>query len=207
MIKAVIFDVDGTLLDSFEANLKFYQDLMERSGYDSITREQYAEMMHLSRWEMIHTLIRPSDEEMDRVWALGETLASDVSPDTLHIPEGAGEVVRILSEKYLLGIATSGLRDTVYKPPELSALRHLFRTTVCYEDTVNHKPDPEPLLLAARQMGVSPDEAVYIGDMPSDFQAARAAKMKIIMYRKSSVNGADGYVSSFQELSSHIVML
>lgn len=207
MIKAVIFDVDGTLLDSFEANLKFYQDLMAQSGYGSITREQYREMIHLSRREMIRALIHPTDEEMERVWALGEVLANEAPVGLLRMPEGAGETVKILSEKYFLGIVTSGLRDTVYKAPELSALRHFFRVTVCYEDTVRHKPDPEPLLFAAERLGVSPDEAVYVGDTPSDLQAARAAEMKIIMYGKNSNDDADASVSSFKELPARIAIL
>lgn len=208
MIKAVIFDVDGTLLDSFEANLKFYQDLMTQSGYGSITRGQYAQLTHLSRREMIRSFINPpSDEEMTRVWALGEIVADESPAGLLHMPKDAGETVKLLSEKYLLGIATSGLCDTVYKAPELSVLRHHFRATVCYEDTVNHKPNPEPLLLAAQRLGVSPDEAVYVGDTQSDLQAARSAGMRIIMYGKVPVADADGSASSFKELPTLTALL
>lgn len=208
MIKAVIFDVDGTLVDSFDANLKFYEDLMTRADYTPITREKYAEIIHLSRREMIRSFISPqTDEEMARVWTLGEIVAKDPPIHLLRMPEGATETIKTLSKEYLLGIASSGLCDTIYIAPELAALRDCFHTTVCFEDTINHKPDPEPLLLAAKHIGVSPGEAVYIGDTLSDLKAARAAGMKIIMYGKIPVADADGSVLSFTELTQLIPQL
>ncbi|MEK7099215.1 MAG: HAD-IA family hydrolase [Patescibacteria group bacterium] len=203
----MIFDVDGTLLDSFEANLKFYQDLMSRSGYGTISRKTYATMMHLSRREMIRSFVGASEEEMGRVWTLSHVVASEMPIYLLRTPPGTAEIVKLLHKKYLLGIVTSGLCDTIYKPPELAALRPFFQTTVSYEDTASHKPDPEPLLLAARHLGISPKEAVYIGDMPSDLAAARAAHMKIIIYGKNPIEEADGYISSFHELPERIAML
>lgn len=208
MIKAVIFDVDGTLLDSFEANLKFFQDLMARAGYTPLTREQYVPLCHMNMRDVIQMLIAPSSQdEITRIWEMGRSRAVEYPLERVHMREGAEEVIRILGKKYVLGIATSRLRDNVYEVPQLAVLEPYFRATVAYEDTINHKPDPEPLLLAARRLGVSPQEAVYIGDAETDLQAARAAGMKMIMYSKHPVAGADALTYLFKELPELIASL
>lgn len=208
MVKAVIFDIDGTLLDSFEANLKFFQDLMARAGYAPLTREQYSRMYHLNMRDVIRTLTAPSSEdEITRIGELGRSREVEYSLELLRMPEHAEETIKALDEKYLLGIATSRLRDNVYEVPELAALRQYFRATVGYEDTLNHKPDPEPLVLAARQLGVEPRESVYVGDAETDVQAARAAGMKIIVYSKNPAAGADAATDSFVQLPELIASL
>lgn len=208
MIKAVIFDVDGTLLDSFEANLKFFQDVMVRAGYAPLTRERYAQMYHLNMRAVIETLLDSvSQEEIERICELGRSRAVEYPLESVHMSDGAEETIKTLSKNYLLGIATSRLRDNIYEVPELAALRQYFRATVAYEDTVEHKPDPAPLILAAERLGVSPEESVYVGDAATDLQAARAAGMKMILYSKNPVAGADAVTDSFIRLSELITRL
>ena len=78
---------------------------------------------------------------------------------------------------------------------------------VAYEDTENHKPHPEPLLLAAKSLNVSPEECVYIGDVENDLIAGRAAGMKVIIYAKEAILGADAQTASFKELPQLIQKL
>ncbi len=208
MIKAVIFDVDGTLLDSFEANLKFFQDLMAAAGYAMLTREQYQVMYHMNMRAVIEMLLQfVSQDEIERVWKLGRSRAVAYPLQLVHMSEGTAETIEILSERYLLGIATSRLKENVYEVSELAALRRYFRVTIGYEDTLEHKPDPAPLLLAAWRLGVSPEESVYVGDAPTDLQAARAAGMKMILYSKHPVAGADAATDSFVRLPEFLVSL
>lgn len=208
MIKAVIFDVDGTLLDSFEANLKFFQDLMAAAGHPGLTRERYSQMYHLNMRDVIRVLlVSAPEDEIVRIWDLGRSRAVRYLLELVHMPEGAAETIKILSQDYLLGIATSRLEENVYEVPDLAALRHYFRVTVAYEDTINHKPDPAPLILTAERLGVSPEESVYVGDAETDLQAARAAGMKMILYSKHPASDADASTSSFQELPELVARL
>lgn len=69
---------------------------------------------------------------------------------------------------------------------------------------MRHKPDPEPLLLAAQKLGVKPEETVYIGDVENDLKAAHAAGMKVILYSKDKPEDADAYATSFEKLPSII---
>ncbi len=208
MIKAVIFDVDGTLLDSFEANLKFFQNLMAAAGHPGLTREQYLSLYHINMRDVIRTLLASApEEEITRIGEMGRSRAVEYPMALAHMFDGAAEAIKILSENYLLGIATSRLRDNIYEVPELAALRRYFRVTIGYEDTAEHKPDPAPLILAARQLGVLPEESVYVGDAATDLQSARAAGMKMILYSKHPVAGADAATDSFVRLPELIASL
>lgn len=208
MIKAVIFDVDGTLLDSFEANLKFFQGLMAAAGHPGLTREQYSSLYHINMRDVIRTLLASAPEdEITRIWDLGRSRAVEYPLALVRMSANAGETIRTLSKTYSLGIATSRLRDNIYEVPELAALRTCFGATVAYEDTAGHKPDPAPLLLAAERLGIAPEDSVYVGDAATDLQASRAAGMKMILYSQHPVAGADASTCSFKELPALIAAL
>jgi len=64
VIKAIIFDVDGVLIDSFKANLKFNQDLMKSTGYPPPTRQNYKKMFHLSLLDLIKTWTKSKNNKL-----------------------------------------------------------------------------------------------------------------------------------------------
>lgn len=208
MIKAVIFDIDGVLLDSFEANLKFFQDLMIKTGYRPPTREEFSAIFHLSMMDAIKALTKSSsEEEIKRIWEIGRGRGVGYNVNLLKTPKGAEEVIEKLSKSYLLGIVTSRIKESIYESPELKKLEKYFKVAVSYQDTTNHKPHPDPLLLAAQKLGVKPEVCVYIGDVENDIRAARAAGMKVVIYSKSHFDQADAYTPSFTELPKLISSL
>lgn len=208
MIKAVLFDVDGVLLDSFEANLKFYQDLMVASGYPPPRREEFRALFHVPLWDGIKALTKLQDEnEIKKIWEMGRTKQVSYPLELLKTPAGAEETVKALANTYLLGIVTSRVRESIYSIPSLALLRTYFKVAVGYQDTVKHKPDPEPLLFAAVRLGVLPAETVYIGDVETDVQAGHAAGMRVIIYSKKRINGADARTSFFDKIPAFIASL
>jgi len=208
MIKAVIFDIDGVLLDSFEANLKFFQDLMNKTGYRSPTREEFPAIFHLSMMDAIKTLTKSnSEEEIKRIWEMGRSREVGYDLGLLAMPKGAGKVIETLSKNYQLGIVTSRIKESVYESPKLTKLKKYFKVAVSYEDTTNHKPHPEPLLLAAQKLGVRSEECIYIGDVENDIKAACAAGMKVIIYSKNNFPQANICTTSFIELPELIASL
>lgn len=201
MIKTVIFDIDGVLLDSFEANLKFFQDLMTKTGYQPPSREEFPAFFHLSMYDAIKALTKTnSEEEINRIFEIGESREVDYDVNLLTIPDQAEEVIKTLNKDYLLGIVTSRIRSSVYEAPQLATLEKYFKVAVAYENTANHKPHPEPLILAASKLGVKPEECVYIGDVENDIIAARAAGMKVIIYSKNIFKEADAGTALFSQL-------
>ena len=86
-------------------------------------------------------------------------------------------LVRLHEGGRRLGIVTAKRRSTVELAVRRVPVAHLFETVVGGDETETHKPDPEPLLLAAERMDVDPAEAAYVGDSPFDIRAAKAAGM------------------------------
>ncbi len=79
------------------------------------------------------------------------------------------------------------------------SLDKYFKTKIGYLDVKSHKPFPEPIILALKKTGAKPEEAVYVGDLLSDFQAANKAGVKVIMYRNPKVRG-DYNIRDFRKI-------
>jgi phosphoglycolate phosphatase-like HAD superfamily hydrolase len=201
MIKSVIFDVDGVLIDSFEANLKFYQDLLSYAGYQPPTRDTFLKLFHMTMTDVIRILINKKDEkEVKRIWLLGKNRVVPYPNHLLTFPDNYEQVIENLNNKYMLGIVTSRIKGGVFKIPQLSKLEKYFHSVVYYEDTEKHKPDPEPLLLAIKRLKIKPEEAVYIGDTESDLIAGNNAGIKIIIYSKNKISSANDITSDFSKI-------
>lgn len=211
MIKAVIFDVDGTLIDSFEANFRFFRDLMTQSGYAAPAREDYASIFHRPMMDIIKLFSKSSSkEEIERIYKIG--MGRDIGYDLslLKMPDQAEATLEKLSQDYMIGIVTGRVRQSVFEAPDLEKLKKYFKVAVAYQDTENHKPHPEPLLLAARKLGIKPEECVYVGDVENDMIAAKAAHMKAILYSlysKAVSPSADASTSVFHDLPKIVRLL
>ncbi|HLC71547.1 MAG TPA: HAD family hydrolase [Candidatus Nanoarchaeia archaeon] len=208
MIKAVIFDVDGVLLDSFEANLEFYRNLMAAAGYAPPTHQEFPKIFHLSMWDAIkHITSLDSEEEIRKIWEMGRSRKIKYPTHLLTTPPHTEETIELLSKKYSLGIVTSRIRESVYEAPALSKLQKYFQTVVAYQDTDNHKPHPEPLFLACERLQVKPQQAIYVGDVENDITAGKAAGMKVIIYSEKRFERADKCTKNFRNLPSIIYSL
>jgi len=201
MIKAVLFDIDGVLIESFEANLRFYQDLFIKTGYERITRERFFELRHMTMYDVIKIVTGLKDEEkIDKIWKMGKGRAVPYRNSLLKSPEKYDEVIRILHNTYTLGLVTGRIYDGIFTVPQLAKYKSYFKVVVSYEDTQDHKPHSEPLLCTLKKLGLQPEETVYVGDTQSDIDAAHAAHIKIIGYSKSALIGADAHTSDFDKI-------
>jgi HAD superfamily hydrolase (TIGR01509 family) len=209
MLKAVIFDMDGVLLDSFEANLDFFQRLMVKAGYSAPTREEYLEKgFHKSMADVVKMLVEDAaNEEVERILDFRRKREIVSNHDLLKFPQGLEEVIKKLSKNHKLAIVTSRIKDSVYKHPQMAALKKYFETDVAYEDTTNHKPHPEPLLLATEILGLCPEECVYVGDAQSDLDASHSAGMKCVILSTKRFESADAYTDDFRKIPEVIKSL
>ena len=208
MIKAVLFDVDGVLIDSFAANLKFYQDLMIKAGYKPPAKKEFDNLFHRPLIDVIKILTKSnSDKEIQRVFEIGKNRRVKTQLELYKMPKGVDKVIKDLSKKYLLGVVTSRIKEYVYEVPKLAQLEKYFKVTIAYQDTINHKPDPEPILLACQKLNVNSSEAVYVGDVENDITAGKAAGTKTILYSQANLANADLHTSTFTKLPELIKSL
>ncbi|HLD02653.1 MAG TPA: HAD family hydrolase [Candidatus Nanoarchaeia archaeon] len=201
MLKAIIFDVDGVLLDSFESNVKYLNELFTKFGYPKLTNNDYSTMFHLPSYDVIKEWTKSDDEgRIKEIIAYGDRLPMD---NNVEMPSGAREALYFLNKKYRLGIVTGRQRDNIFEG-KLSECKNLFDASVGYEDTATHKPSPEPLLLVAKRLNVKPRDCVYIGDAITDVEAGNAAGIKVISYGKENLKGSVAHATSFKEITDAI---
>lgn len=118
-----------------------------------------------------------SDELAGRILDVGTRFYEEHAhqiPCYAGIPELLSDVRQ---RGHKMGVVSSKRRFHVVNELQSKRLADLFDVIVAQEDTQQHKPYPEPLILAARTLGVIPEDCMYIGDQPSDVQAAKTAGM------------------------------
>ena len=171
----VLFDLDGTVVDSGAIILAS----MRHATREVLGREFGDE-------ELMQAVGGPGLEAQfaafapDRVEELVQVYRAHNEPlhDELVSCAGMDEVLlRLQEEGRRLGVVTAKRRRTVELAFANVPLGHLFETVVGGDETERHKPDPEPLLLAAQRMNARPEETAYVGDSPFDMLAAKAAGM------------------------------
>lgn len=178
-VRAVIFDVDGTLVDSLAA----YRVVAERVAepYDiAITDAVVREALCATRsfWD----LAVPADypDRADTIERLARE-AARLWPDVLRAhgrarPDAAAVVEALRDRGFKLGIFTGSQRGSL-TTLDAAGLLDAFEAVVTGEEVANRKPDPEGLLACAARLGVPAGVAVYVGDTPLDVRAAHAAGM------------------------------
>lgn len=199
MFKAVIFDLDGVLVDSIDAVTKYLRDVLIASGYTAPSETNIRSVFHLPRPEALKALTRSdSPIELKRLLKI-----SNKVPFLHHLmktTDGAKEVVKELSSLYPLAIVTSKMRPNTEEYLKRSGLKIFFPVVVTHEDTEKHKPHPEPLILAASRLGFKPEECIYVGDSNSDVEAARACAMKVMGYSDNITLQADFRADTFADI-------
>ena len=174
----VLFDLDGTVIDSGAIILAS----MRHAAREVLGEEPPDELLMAAVGgpgleAQMHALAPDHVEELVRVYrAHNEPLHEEL----VCCPGMDDVLVRLKDEGRRLGIVTAKRRATVELAFNVLPLEHLFDTVVGGDETARHKPDPEPLLLAAERLDVDPKECAYVGDSPFDIRAAKAARMDAI---------------------------
>ena len=174
-LAGVLFDWDGTLLDSYHADSQAYPEMFRRVGLTWGLQELAAN--YSPDWYVVYRAAGIPKErwgEADRLWRACYTKhPSKLMPGTRRI-------LRRLGARYRLGLVTSGDRQRVCRQLRVFGLTRLFRARVCGGDTEEKKPHPAPLLLALHKMKLRAEECVYVGDTPEDLAMAGAVGMRAI---------------------------
>lgn len=202
----VLFDLDGTLVDSGEIILSSFRHATKTVLAREIPDEVLAAAVGGSN---IYDQMRAFDEE--RADELVRVYREHNEPlhDDLEAFEGVEHVLaRLKEEGRQLGIVTAKRRRTVELAFAILPLERYFDVVVTSEQTEHHKPHPEPVLTALERLGSRPEEAAFVGDSPFDMGAGKAAGVftiavawgKIHTVERLVETGADAVVHSPEEL-------
>jgi HAD superfamily hydrolase (TIGR01549 family) len=178
MIECIIFDLNGTLLDDYEYNIKAFQIVFERLGL-SIPAERLDRLLGKPTSHIIETVLREKGMEADY-----RALASEKVDNYMKLTEGretffpeVRETLSSLKGRYRIGMFTGVTRKQV---DTLGEFLDFFELIVAGEEAIKPKPAPDTLLYMAEKMGLDPKECAYVGDMPQDMTLAKNAGMAAI---------------------------
>jgi HAD superfamily hydrolase (TIGR01509 family) len=178
---AVIFDLDGVLLDSEQRWNEVKEDLVAEAG-GAWREDAPRTMMGMSSPEWVAFL---RDElgvplEADAINRDVVRRMEDSYRAELPLLAGAKEAVRILASHWPLALASSSNREIIDLFLDLSGLRDAFRVTVSSEEVARGKPAPDVYLEAAARLGAKPGRCVAVEDSTNGLRAAAAAGMAVI---------------------------
>ncbi|HEY7994982.1 MAG TPA: HAD-IA family hydrolase [Candidatus Eremiobacteraceae bacterium] len=177
-LRAALFDLDGTLIDSTELIVESYSHTYRAHGR-IMTREQIEADLGLPLYDTLARYFHGDDLKAATATYLDFNLARH--DDDVRNMAGVVDIVRRLRAGGLrLGVVTSKLRDTARRGLALCRLDGMFEHVVAKEDTSRHKPDCEPLIYALALMQVDAAETAYVGDSPLDVEAADGAGVRSI---------------------------
>jgi HAD superfamily hydrolase (TIGR01549 family) len=173
--RTILFDWDGTLLNSYAADVAAYLAMF--TALEIKFTERDVALHYSPNWYRIYRaalIPRSKWLEANRLWARAYKLES---PSLLP---GARGILRRLGLKFRLGIVSSGSRVRVRRQIREFNLQNYFSVCVCSEDARHKKPHPAPLQLALKRLRADPDHCVYIGDTAEDIEMARRAGVRAI---------------------------
>jgi pyrophosphatase PpaX len=171
--RAILFDLDGTLLDTRELILASFRYATREVLGEQLPDEALLPFIGIP---LIYQMRAIAAEHADRLLEVYREHNARTHDDLIRYFEGTREMLDELSaEGRRLAVVTSKRNESALHGLAYFDLLEYFEFVIGSDDTAAHTPEPEPLLLAAECLGLASDACIYVGDSPFDMQAARAA--------------------------------
>jgi len=174
-LRTVLFDLDGTLIDSIALIVDAMHHAFE--GFEGTTPRDADWMAGigtpLSKQMAIYARTEAELSQLRDRYRAYQVIHHDAR--VREFP-GATETLTLLQERGLsMGLVTSKGDQLAQRGLELTGLARFMNVVIGADAVTRHKPEPEPVLAALARLGVSPDEAVFVGDSPHDVSAGNSA--------------------------------
>ena len=178
-IEAYLYDLDGTLLDTYKANWKAYKDSFDEIGYP-ITQESYKECYGLSFKQMINTVYPTIPESKKEEIKIRKNINLKKYVGEIIINKPMYDFIKNVSKYSKIGLVSSSSKNNVIYLLEHFNLMRCFDVIITGDDVKNHKPSPEPYLQAAMKLNVNPHKCIVFEDSSSGCESAISAGMGVI---------------------------
>jgi pyrophosphatase PpaX len=175
-ITTVLFDLDGTLINTNELIIKSFLQTLDTYYPGKYSRNDVLPFIGPPLEESFGTIDETRIEELVKYYREFNIKHHD---DLVEEFEGVKETVKILKEKgFKLGVVTSKIRQTVNMGLNITQLSSYFDVVITVDDVQKPKPDPEPILFALEKLDSKPEETIMIGDIHYDILAGKNAGTK-----------------------------
>ena len=182
--EGLIFDCDGTLVDTMPIHFKAWSITTEKYGL-IFPEDRFYALGGVSPFEVLRILSSEQDKKIDfeEVTQEKESLYMQLISEAKEIPE-VMEIVRSNFEKIPMAVASGGTSETVIGILNHCSIKHYFDVIVTSEDVENPKPAPDTFLEAARRMNIAPEKCRAYEDADMGIKAIIAARMEVVDIRK-----------------------
>lgn len=174
VFKHIVFDIDGTLLNSSNALLLSLQETLEIIQNRVYPLEKLRFSLGLSGYDVLRQLHIQELELADIIW---DKCFEKYKKQVNIFPEISKIFPILKGAGYELGIVTSKSRSDYIHEFEVFEIHRLIKSSICLEDSPEGKPSPSPILAYLNKEKILPEEMLFIGDSVYDFQCARNANV------------------------------
>ncbi len=210
MLKGILFDVDGVLLDSEKLYFRVVQETFSQYGIN-IGKDEY-----VRRWMIEQTTSPGIIRDYNLSVSLAEArkrkdeIASRLVDEELEMNPHAMDMLTQLHGRYPLGAVSSASGIELDRNLGKFGLGRFFRVRVTSDDVNRTKPHPEPYQLGARLLDVEPHDVVVVEDNPSGVKSAKGAGCKVVAYPNGFTLGmdfsdADAVIESLAEVNEDML--
>ena len=178
-LPAILFDLDGTLIDTIELILSSARHAFEEWPVRP-TDEEWVRGIGTPLVQQLRAYAA-NDEEVALLLERYRRYQNEHHNRLTRCYDDVPDVIAALAERgHQLAVVTSKASSIAHQSLAFVGLDHFFPVVVGYDETTRHKPDPEPVRVALSRLGVSPDYAVFVGDSPHDILAGNGADVMTI---------------------------
>lgn len=210
-IKAIVFDLDGVVVDSEPIHYKTVDIVLQRKGI--VIKDEDEEIRRYARgrrvsetWAYLKERFQLPDGVNDLRKEARETLWQ--LDDQIRLMHGFEYFVKKIRPSYKTALVTSGRRPYIERLESRLSILHYFDCVVTGDDTEEGKPSPDPYLLACKKLQIEPKEAVAIEDAPNGIESAKKAGCTCIAvtftFPQEELKSADYIARDFAEVEKII---
>ncbi|MBX6422230.1 HAD family hydrolase [Thermosulfurimonas sp. F29] len=196
--KLLVFDCDGVLFDSREANRAYYEDICRALGRGPLSEEELHYVHMHTAEESVKYLFRNHPEKLPAALEYHRNLPYEKFLRFMRMEPGLKEFLEWARPRFRLAISTNRT-TTMGRLLEIYGLKEYFDLVMTALRSPKPKPHPEALTVILNHFRVTPSEALYIGDSEVDLRLCRAVGVPLVAYRNPSLS-ADYHVKSYREL-------
>ncbi len=208
-VEAVIFDLDGTLIDSASIYYQIVDVIFKRLGIPPVSKKILLEAMKNGEFEWDLVLPGEMKNRQEELIEKAREILDEIAPSMFHeqvkIIPGTAEILKAIAAEGLnLALVTSSLKDYMalkLAPLSEAGVENLFEVVITADDVQNKKPHAEPLVMCSDKLGLAPGNCVYVGDTRVDIKAGKAAGMQTV----AVLTGFDDYEALEREHPDAII--
>lgn len=181
--KAILFDLDGTLVNSAPTVLDIINQVRRQNNQKSLKlNPKIEQIISLGGRDMIINLI--SKDNVDKNLNTFRAMYEDYDLANEKLFDGVKELLLALRQKYTLAVLTNKPKLLVKKTVIHHHIESFFDCLVCREDVMEKKPDPEGFNLILKTLNLVKDEVIYVGDSLVDLELAKSLQVEFFLYNR-----------------------